>query len=199
MTTLFSGVEYTGQTFTRLAGREQRISEVEFSECVFDACDFGAATFYRCTFLDCRFTTCDLGLASVPNSRFTDVQFTGCKLLGVDWTQAGDGATSLLPLALRFTDCTLNFATFFGLPLKGLTLTRCTAHEVDFTEADLTGADLRGSDFARSKFARTNLTRADLRGALNYAIDPTITTVKKAKFSLPEAVALLRVFGVVVE
>jgi fluoroquinolone resistance protein len=78
-------------------------------------------------------------------------------------------------------------------------IVRCQAFECDFTETDLSHTDLRGSDFKGSTFARTNLGHADLREARNYAIDPTANTIRKARFSLPDALVLLNAFDIEVE
>jgi uncharacterized protein YjbI with pentapeptide repeats len=128
-----------------------------------------------------------------------DAQFRRCKLIGVDWTQAGDEAVTRLPVTVSFDECVLDYGSFFGMSLHAAKLSGCSSREADFREADLTDADLSGSDFAESTFHHTNLSRADLRRARNYAIDPRANTVKKARFSLPEALTLLRGFEVEVE
>jgi uncharacterized protein YjbI with pentapeptide repeats len=72
-----------------------------------------------------------------------------------------------------------------------MTLTRCTARDVDFAEANLTGANCSHTDFAESRFFHTNMTDADFRHATNYAIPANLNTLKKTKFSMPEALTLL--------
>jgi fluoroquinolone resistance protein len=47
------------------------------------------------------------------------------------------------------------------------------------------------TDFSNSRFQHTNLTEADFTGATNYAIAASLNTLKKTKFSLPEAMSLL--------
>jgi fluoroquinolone resistance protein len=78
-----------------------------------------------------------------------------------------------------------------------VTLRKCIAREVSFEEADLTKADCRGTDFSGSRFNHTNLTEADFTGALNYAISPSDNTLKKTRFSLPEAMSLLHALDIV--
>lgn len=190
---------YQKQKFSKLVERGQRFSSIEFEGCVFDGCVFAQCTFYRCSFSGCRFDDCDLSVLQVPNCRFVEASFKASKLIGIDWTKAGDQTESKLPLTIAFNDCVLNFSSFFGLQLKGVALTRCTARDVDFADADLSEADCRGTDFTESKFLHTNLTKADLREATGYAINPTANTIKKAKFSLPEALTLLAGFDIVVE
>jgi uncharacterized protein YjbI with pentapeptide repeats len=135
----------------------------------------------------------------VPNARFIDTAFKSCKLLGIDWTTAGDTTVSRLFFSVRFNECILNYDVFFGMPLKRTKFIGCEIHEVDFREADLSEAVCTASDFAGSKFRDTNLAKADFRNATNYVIDPTVNVVKKARFSLPEAVSLLKGFDVRVE
>ena len=68
---------------------------------------------------------------------------------------------------------------------------KCTAKEVDFSEANLSEADCTFTDFTSSQFRHTDLSGADFRGASNYFIQPHLNTLKKTRFSLPEAMSLL--------
>jgi uncharacterized protein YjbI with pentapeptide repeats len=65
------------------------------------------------------------------------------------------------------------------------------AVNVDFREADLSKADFGGSDLSDSLFLNTTLVEADLSRARNYTIAPNANELRKAKFSLPEAMSLL--------
>jgi fluoroquinolone resistance protein len=191
--------QYEGEQFARFVAQERTFSGVDFTACLFDHCAFIECTFYRCAFTDCRFRSCDLSLTKVHGSRFTDVRFAASKLVGIDWTKAGDAVISKLFLSIHFDDCLLSYASFFGLTLPRARFVGCTAREVDFREADLTEADCTGTDFSGSKFHHTNLTKADFRRATDYTIDPTANTIAKARFALPEAVALLSGFDIVIE
>jgi uncharacterized protein YjbI with pentapeptide repeats len=62
---------------------------------------------------------------------------------------------------------------------------------VDFREANLSCADFSFTDLKDSLFQSTNLNGADFRHAKNYHIDPSKNDIRKGKFSLPEAMALL--------
>ncbi|MFB0842076.1 pentapeptide repeat-containing protein [Paenibacillus oleatilyticus] len=92
---------------------------------------------------------------------------------------------------LRFEECTLSHSTFIGLTLPKSIITKCTVKNVDFREADLTEANMSYTDFSESLFDRTNLTAADFSFATNYMIDPGLNPIRKAKFTLPEAISLL--------
>lgn len=100
---------------------------------------------------------------------------------------------------LALSRCPLRVNEAPGLNLRGATLEACSAKEADFAEADLRDALCPRTDFAGAKFHGTNMERADMREALNYVIDPRVNKVKGARFSLPEAVALLRGLDIVVE
>lgn len=199
MAAIEDGQQYEGATFTAYAAPAQAFTRADFAGCHFDRCVFTEGTFSHCSFTDCRFTGCDLSLARVPGCRFTDTRFHSSKLLGVDWTKAGDAVISKLFLSVHFDDCLLNYATFFGLTLRRGRFAGCVAREVDFREADLTETVCTKSDFTGSKFHHTNLTKADFRHATGYAINPATNTVAKARFSLPEAVSLLSGFDIVIE
>ena len=125
-----------------------------------------------------------------------ETAFKRSKVIGVNWMEAAWDTAGFLR-ALSFEDCTINFSIFFGLALKEIIIKDCTALEADFTEADLTKADCRGTDFAKCRFMQTNLTEADFVGAKNYAIDARINTLKKTRFSLPEAENLLHSLDIV--
>ncbi|MEZ4670176.1 MAG: pentapeptide repeat-containing protein [Anaerolineae bacterium] len=186
----FSVDEYDGQVFKKLTYSQQSLRHKQFTDCSFTDCGFKETQFEGCVFRGCTFTDCDLSLVKVQNTAFVDSSFEGCKLVGVNWIDADWSKASIFGLP-TFTRCTLNYSTFIGLKLKKLRLINCIAHDVDFSDTDLTLAVCTGTDFAESRFVKTNLTEADFTGASNYTISPNLSILKKAKFSLPEAVSLL--------
>jgi uncharacterized protein YjbI with pentapeptide repeats len=114
-------------------------------------------------------------------------------VLGVDWTLAATPAT------VAFRGCNVNHCTFQRLVVPKLELAECTAREVDFTGANLTKADFTRTDLLGSRFVETNLCGADFSHATNYAIDPKANRLKKAIFTLPEALSLLSAFDIVLK
>ncbi len=199
MSVLEDSQSYAGGRFTNLVITAETLGSVEWTDCTFERCSFVGCTFAGCRLINCRFLGCDLSNVRVPDCVFSDVTFERSKVIGVDWTQTRGPQATLLLLSLDFVESVLDYANFFGLPLRGVTIARCHAHAVDFSEADLSDAVCTGTDFQDSIFLHTNLERADFTGAANYAIDPTANSVRGARFSLPEAVALLRPFGVVID
>ncbi len=188
---LDAGTEYADQRFKRLTYRNQTITRQKFDACMFDHCSFQETVFQSCRFNDCTFTDCDLRLAKVPGSSFRNVIFERSNVTGINWAD-GSWAKSGLLNSVGFRDCEVSYDTFIGLDLRKLVMTRCIAKAVDFSDANLTQANCTETDFFESRFVHTNLTEADFTHARNYFIDPTLNTLKKAKFSLPEAIALLR-------
>ena len=125
-------------------------------------------------------------------------RFEKSKLLGINWTQA-DWSSASFSHFVGFFDCVISHSTFIGLELTGIQIKNCVAHEVDFREVDLSKANFKGTDLAKSLFGNTNLTEADLSQAKNYQIDPGNNQLKQAKFSLPEAMALLYSMDIVIQ
>lgn len=187
---------HEGTTFKSLTLQGSEVIGVDFYDCVFQDCAFVEVTFKDCKFVDCLFSGCDLSLARVDDSAFTNVRFESSKVIGIDWTRAYWPRIGGLQM-LSFADCALNFSTFIQLDLKGIEITDCMARDVDFTEARLIRANLSGTDFSESRFLETDLTEADFTRATNYAVDAGRNRLKRTRFSLPEAISLLRSLDII--
>lgn len=195
---LFAGDAYLGATFVDLEAEEEAVFDgVEFEDCQFRRCRFPSSTFRGCAFVNCVFDSCDLSLLKIPFSRFTSVRFTDCKLIGVDWSETS--SLTGLTTSMSFQRCVLSYGFFLKLDLTGAQFVECEARETDFTGATLQRASFVKSDLEGAKFLETDLREADFTGATGYVIDPTRNKVKKARFSLPEVIGLLKAFGVVVK
>lgn len=182
---------YENQTFRNLHCGHTEIKHRHFEDCHFIQCAFNETCFLNCGFRDCVFKDSDLSLAKVKDSTFVSVKFENCKVIGVNWVDANWKQPIFLTTPLAFEKCTLSYCTFFGLELNKVSFAKCVARDVDFAEADLTEANCNGADFSESRFLNTNLTEANFVGATNYVINVNFNTVKKTKFSLPEAMSLL--------
>ena len=191
--------EYNHVDFKKLEIKESRMQMKNFISCTFTHCNFNGTDFQRCRFRDCTFKDCDLSLITVKDTVFSKSRFENCVLKGINWTQSEWGAGKLLFKPADFINCNLNYSTFMGLNLERVLMTGCTALEVSFEEANLSNVDCTGTDFKDSRFVHTNLTEADLRGAKNYQISPTLNTLKKTRFSLPEAMSLLYNLDIVLD
>ena len=182
---LFTQQEYCDQTFEALDAKGTKVEGRHFDHCFFHSCRFNEAQLVHCRFVDCQFVNCDLSNAKLTGSAFRSVLFDSCKLLGILWTDAA----SLHPFcALKSV---LDYSSFVGIKLKKCRIESCQVRQADLSGADLSEGFCQGCDFSGSQFLGTNLTKADFRGATHYAISPRDNIVKKARFSLPEAMSLV--------
>jgi fluoroquinolone resistance protein len=185
-----SAALYVNRKFEKETLTGERIAAAEFTETTFIRCNFSETIFQACRFTDCVFDGCDLTLVQFPGCTFAGIAFKDTRVMGVDWTRAdwprlGGGKR------ITFAGCVMSHSTFIGLSLRELHLVECTATDVDFREADLSRASFVDTDLAESIFQGTDLTQADFSRARNYRIDPAQNKISRAKFSLPEALALL--------
>ncbi|MEQ8223206.1 MAG: pentapeptide repeat-containing protein, partial [Candidatus Eremiobacterota bacterium] len=118
--------------------------------------------------------------------------------IGVNWSEAlYKDKDRYSPV--HFFNCLISHSTFAGLKLQKICIKECVVKDVDFRDSDLSGADMSLSDFTDSLFIRTMLGKSDFTGASNYNINATLNDIKKAKFSLPEAVSLLYGLDIILE
>ena len=191
----FSSTEYNNEIFKTIDGRHVELRGVEFTGCKFTRCTFHEASLNNCKFQQCTFVDCDFSMSRLKGSSFAEVVFKDSQLVGINWVDTSLGKKSFLKPA-DFQHCVLNYSTFIAASLKKVSITQCVAHSVDFTDADLSLSNCSRTDFTESRFHHTNLTGANFTGATNYAISVIDNTVKKAKFSLPEAMTLLYGLGI---
>ncbi len=177
--------DFTDQKFEEIDFRGESIEGRTFEDCTFSRVNFNGSSFIRCRFLDCTFDQSDLSNLILMSSDLKNVKFKDCKLVGVNWT-----AASVL-MHSTWQNSILNYGNFSGLDLRKSMMQNCVAREADFAETNLSEANLKETDFTAARFANTNLTKSDLRQAKNYSIRPDSNKIKKAKFSLPEAMLLL--------
>jgi fluoroquinolone resistance protein len=184
---------YSQETFSKLVLTEEIIESKVFDECEFIDCIFIGCRFEKCRLLNCKFEKCDLSNIIPMNSEFREVKFTSCKAIGIDWTRAGKLKE------LSFTECLVNYSNFRLLKLQKTVIRKCEVKDVDFIETDLKDSNLTGSNFENSVFFKTDLSGVNLTRATNYTIDVNNNTLKKTRFSLPEALSLLNNLDIIVE
>lgn len=182
--------EYVDRRFVGWNEHDAVLRAKYFDRCRFESCSLPDLALHDCEFQDCTFADCDLALMSVTDTKFMATTFVSSKLIGIDWTVATWPSLAISDL-IGFQRCTLTSSTFQGLSLPDLKLIDCTAQEIDFSDADLRQADFSGSDLSGSTFAGVDLRKANLVSAVGYAIDPRLTKIREASFSLPEVVRLL--------
>ena len=186
-----SQVEYVGEKFAGLTCEASLIGDRQFYDCCFTDCSFSATKFRSCRFVDCTFEGCDLSSINFEGSTFSNTNFENSKLIGVNWTIAS-WSKPVLGSPIRFNKCVVDFSNFFGLSLHDIWFRESSVKDVEFSEADLTGGDFTNAILTKSRFSKSNLTRANFQGATEYSIDVTNNKITNARFSFPEAIALLQ-------
>lgn len=190
MTILGSQTEFFEEGFNGVTLHNEQISGKAFYDCTFSNCSLRETALIHCTFNGCTFKDCDLSLINVTGSSLRDTNFERSSVIGVNWTLAAwPEFTRYAPI--HFTDCTIDYSTFIGLSLERISFRKCHAVDVDFSEAHLAHADFREAALTRSRFRHTDLTEANFEGATEYSIKATENTIRKARFSLLEAISLL--------
>lgn len=82
--------------------------------------------------------------------------------------------------------------------MKNISFKESKVHEAHFNNTKLNGANFENTDLSGTIFHNCDLCKADFSTASRYCIDPQTNKIKKAKFSLPEAVGLLQGFDIII-
>lgn len=172
---------------------EQLIEKVSFEDCVFTDLGLEKSEFLDCSFIGCGFHAVRMNLANVKGSGFQNVRFKQSRLQGIDWQATAKGMGFL---DVVFEGCAMEYGSFSRMKCGGTVFKNCRLQEIDFSEAKAGGVIFEESDLKGAVFQRTDLRKADFSKAVNYALDPSENQVRDALFSMPEAVGLLREFGV---
>lgn len=190
-----SAEEFTDTTFTNIVCADQKIFYKTFERCVFTHGDFTASHFTGTVFVDCVFSRCNLSLIKVEDVRLQGVRFENCKLAGIDFSVCNPAFMN----ELIFSQCLVQHVNFTRMKIPGTKFVECTFQETDFVDMDLSKASFYKSTFTRSRFQNSNLSKADFRGAGNYDLNPLFNKIKGAKFSMPDALSLLKALDVSIE
>ena len=169
------------------------LAKGEYEECIFRNCHFLQTDLSGFIFTDCTFIECDLSNAQLIDTAFRDVVFKNCKMIGL---QFNDCRT--FSLSFRFKGCILDYSSFYKLQIKKTNFEGCRMTEVDFTEAVLSESLFEDVDLSGAVFDHCNLDKVDFTSAKNFAIDPELNSIRKAKFSTTGLVGLLYKYNIVV-
>lgn len=184
----------TDQEFESTDLTSQEFEKGEYDNCTFTRCHFTGTDLRDMVFNDCVFQECDLSNCRIDNTSFRQVQFINCKMLGLHFEHCNPFLFSA-----GFSNCTLNFSSFYKLNLKGTFFSGSKLEEVDLTETNLENASFENCDLTNAVFDGTNLCGADLRTAVSFTIDPSRNAIRKAKFSRHNLHGLLSGTGIIIE
>jgi fluoroquinolone resistance protein len=171
-------------------GSSLTIVNTQFEDCSFSHCLWPERDMKGAKFIDCLFDTCDMAVARVTDCTFARVRFKDCRLSGIVWS------VSRKIESVVFENCHMNDGTFLDVRLECCEFTNCTLHRTSFRESKLLKASFRGTDLSGGEFVNCDLREADFRGASGYQIGVFENQIQDARFSLPEAVSLLRSIGI---
>lgn len=193
-TSLFPDDEYEQTSFEKIREHNLSLADKTFSSCVFTGCDMSGCDFSSSLLENCEFIECNLSSVLLNNTRMPKVSFTGSKIMGVNFANAEPFA-----MTLSFTGCAIDSCNFCDMKLKKTIFSECELIATDFLRADLTEADFSGSSFRDVGFENTTLAKSDFTDAHGYVINPMSNNVRKAKFSLPDAVIMLEQMGIIIK
>lgn len=187
MKQVYENIRFEKQSFTDL-------SSDEYYDCLFVQCDFSNSLCTSAEFHQCLFDGCNISMSNFEHCIFKKAQFIDCKIMGVDF-----GKCAKYNFSLQFDKCFIKYTLFFKNDLKNTVFKRCTIHECNFLEVNLQKASFVDCDLSESIFEQANLEGADFLSARNYCIHPEKNRLKKAQFSMPEAVGLLQHLGIILQ
>ena len=182
------------KTFDKIDFTEKPLAKGNYENCYFNNCNLSNADLSGIHFSECAFAGCNLSLAKLGGTKFNDIKFKDCKLLGLRFDHCDDFLFSV-----RFDDCILKLSSFYKRKLKKTVFRNTNLQEADFTEADVSGSVFDNCDLLRATFVNAVLEKADFRTAYNYAIDPEVNRMKKARFSIAGVAGLLGKYDIVIE
>ncbi len=182
--------EYLNEIFKN----KTEIEKAEYENCRFVDCNFEKIIISNSVFIDCKFDNCNLSNVVSQNTSLKTVAFNKCKMLGFMFSDCNE-----FLMSVSFTDCQLDYSSFYKLSIKNTKFENTNMQEVDFIETDLTGSKFVNCNLNRTVFQHTNLQKTDFRSSYNYSINPNENSIKKAKFSLQAVGGLLDVFNISIE
>lgn len=184
---------YEDKTFSSLDLNGKSLKKSQFEEVFFENCHFIESDWQQAQFTDCRFRNCNLSLVNLKGCRLQQVIFEECKIVGLDFCKCEKF------LHVTFRKSILHTCNFTDMKLKGTSFAGSNIREGYFSNTDLSECNFTETDLLGTLFHQCNLTKCDFRQAVNYAIDLRANNGSKAKFSLPEAVNLLKSFDITIE
>lgn len=96
-----------------------------------------------------------------------------------------------------FKESILECCDFADMTVKKSSFVSCKVYECLFKQVNLSESKFTNCDLKKSTFHLCDLSKCDFTDATNYLIDPRTNNIKKARFSMPEAVRLLESLDIV--
>jgi uncharacterized protein YjbI with pentapeptide repeats len=171
---------------------------VSYGNCEFVECRLYNKKLNNCEFKNCKFLNCDFSNSELNNISFEFCEFENCKLIGIDFSKCL-GNYKMNTFLVYFNECDLSFSNFSHLKIKNAKFTHCKLISTNFFECDFYKGSFHGSNLKDTTFFKVNLSYVDFRESINYFIDPDSNNIKKAKFSFPNVLNLLKKYDIDIE
>ena len=181
-----NGMHFSGEQFA-----PDSLLDRCFFDCTFEQCLFHEMNLKKSRFSDCTFKGCSLQLPKFDGCRLQGVLFDESKIVGADFFTCDEKFFSIQCRKSILVGCNFSNMKMKQFIFSGSKLTDCQFLDTVLIEADFRECNLQGA-----LFHHADLSKADFRDATNYAINPQSNSVKKARFSAPEALSLLEYFDV---
>ena len=123
-----------------------------------------------------------------------NVLFNGCKLAGVNFSSCD---TSLL-FSINAHKSYFQYCNFSALPMQKASFKECVIHNSKFIDTVLQKSSFEASDFAGTTFNNCDLRETHFERAFNYCINPCENKIKKATFSFPECIGILKALDITI-
>jgi uncharacterized protein YjbI with pentapeptide repeats len=179
--------------FEHIAYERDQLNHQEFEACTFIGCDFSTCNFHDLSFIDCNFTRCNFNKAQINHVKFRNVFFDFCQFKEVNFAMCDQ-----VIFQIRFDNCNLDFAKMYALNLKQCRFYNSSLIAVDFMKADISGISFKNCDLYRAEFEQANAQKCDFSLSTHYTINPQLTKIKKATFSLEGAKGLLSHHNIII-
>ena len=113
------------------------------------------------------------------------MNFENSKLLGISWSSCVE------PFDVKFDTCNISQNSFHLLDLRKMKFIDSLISDTGFEECNLEAAIFDKCDLEQTVFISNNLQKVNFERSKNYLIDPKYNDIRKAQFSLPEALSFL--------
>ncbi len=181
------------EIFTQKDFLKEPLENLFFTNCSFFHCNFSQVFLKGFRFCSCLFEGCNFSLSRLDGCRMQNVEFIDCKIVGVEFFKCERTFFSA-----NYKNSFLHYCNFSDLSMKSTIFKGSRVKETHFINTSLIGSDFKDVDLEGTVFHHCDLSKADFTGATHYEIDPQVNKIKGAKFSLPEAIGLLRGFDIIV-
>ena len=194
----FEDQTYENQSFEGLNLSQERLRNLSFIDCSFKGCVFEECVLEACSLQECSFEDCRFVNLKSEGSQLKYLSFSKCHLLGVQWQDFQSTGLIASPLH-AVKDCMLRYNGFIGMNFKKFSFAGNLIADSIFENCRLDESSFKHCDLQNTQFLKCDLKKADFRQATGYNIDIMGSKLSGAKFSLPEAVRLLRDLNISLE